>query len=312
MSFWRLLAALACLPLADAKLAAQLKPRRNDVIAAQPAQQDEWKSQMLFREQLIAGSAARGCAQTCLHPIDVLRTRLQAKGVKVTFTVNTFVKGVAPQFFLAFPAGALQFAAYEWAKARFAELSVVGAPAEVSCGALGALAASVIRVPQEVIKQRCQADIYPNAAKGIQILLSTEGPAGFYKGYFATISRDVPWNALSFMFFAQAKTLYKKVTGEAPNGQQNLVLGAIAGMTAAVIMTPVDVVKTRLMTGGATGGIVGVMQGIVRDEGAATLMKGVLPRVAFLAPLAALTLSLYDGFAKALVSQRTGVAVADL
>ena len=29
-----------------------------------------------------------------------------------------------------------------------------------------------------------------------------------------------------------------------------MMLGAIAGMTAAVIMTPIDVVKTRLMTGG--------------------------------------------------------------
>ena len=51
-------------------------------------------------------------------------------------------------------------------------------------------------------------------------------------------------------------------------------------------------------------------QGIIRDEGAATLMKGVVPRVAFLAPLAALTLGLYEGFAKQLVSSRTGVPVA--
>ena len=81
-------------------------------------------------------------------------------------------------------------------------------------------------------------------------------------------------------------------------------------MTAAVIMTPVDVVKTRLMTGGAEGGIVGTFSTILKDEGAGTLMKGVVPRVMFLAPLAALTLSLYEGFAKELVSKRTGVPVA--
>jgi len=77
-------------------------------------------------------------------------------------------------------------------------------------------------------------------------------------------------------------------------------------------MTPVDVVKTRLMTGGATGGIVGVMQKILEEEGAATLMKGVLPRVVFLAPLAAMTLSLYEAFGKELVSRRLKVPVADL
>ena len=45
-----------------------------------------WKDQMLFREKLIAGASARGVAQTMLHPIDVARTRLQAKGVEMTFT----------------------------------------------------------------------------------------------------------------------------------------------------------------------------------------------------------------------------------
>jgi len=271
-----------------------------------------WKSKMLFREQLLAGSASRGVAQTVLHPIDVARTRLQAKGVTMKFTPQTFVKGVAPQFLLAFPAGAMQFACYEWSKARFGEIGLFGALAEVTSGAVGALGASVVRVPQEVLKQRVQADIYPNALAGFKTLMSTEGPRGFYKGYTATISRDVPWNALSFMFFAQAKKLFKQVTGEAPSNQENLALGALSGMTAAVIMTPVDVVKTRLMTGGATGGIAGTMKSILQDEGAATLMKGVIPRVLFLAPLAALTLSLYEAFGKAIVAQRLQVSVADL
>jgi solute carrier family 25 S-adenosylmethionine transporter 26 len=251
-------------------------------------------------------------AQTVLHPIDVARTRLQAKGVTMKFTPNTFMKGVAPQFFLAFPAGAMQFASYEFCKAKAAAVGVTGSVAEVLCGAAGALGASVIRVPQEVLKQRVQADMYPNALNGLRTILKEKGPAGLYTGYFATISRDVPWNALSFMFFSQFKSLFKDVTGKAPSNEENLALGAASGMVAAVIMTPVDVVKTRLMTGGATGGIVGVMKQIVTEEGAATLMKGVLPRVVFLAPLAAMTLSLYEAFGKELVSKRLQVPVSEL
>jgi solute carrier family 25 S-adenosylmethionine transporter 26 len=280
-----------------------------DVTAAKPK---SWKDEMLFRERLMAGASARGVAQTCLHPIDVARTRLQAKGVAMKFTPRTFVKGIMPQFVLAFPAGALQFAFYEFGKEQFGKAGMSGALPEVVCGALGALGASVIRVPQEVLKQRVQADIYPNAINGFQKIISTEGPKGFYKGYLATISRDVPWNALSFMFFAQAKGIFKSINGRAPSTEENLVLGAGAGMVAAIIMTPVDVVKTRLMTGGATGGIAGTFNSILKDEGAAVLMKGVVPRCAFLAPLAAMTLSLYEGFAKQLVSTRTGVPVAQL
>ena len=107
------------------------------------------------------------------------------------------------------------------------------------CGASGALAASVIRVPQEVLKQRVQADIYPNAAVGLSRLLREKGIGGLYTGYVATISRDVPWNALSFMFFSQAKSLFTAWTGAPPTTEQNLGLGALSGMMAAVIMTPV-------------------------------------------------------------------------
>lgn len=197
-----------------------------------------WKTQMLFTERMIAGSCARGVAQTFLHPIDVARTRLQAKGVQMAFTPKTFLKGISPQFFLAFPAGALQFAVYEWAKDQAAKLGASGAGAEVVSGAMGALGASVIRVPQEVLKQRVQADIYPNALQGAITLLKTDGVGGLYNGYFATISRDVPWNALSFMFFAQAKTLFAQINDRVPSTEENLFLGALSGMTAAVIMTP--------------------------------------------------------------------------
>jgi len=41
-------------------------------------------------------------------------------------------------------------------------------------------------------------------------------------------------------------------------------------------------------------------------------MKGVLPRVAFLAPLAAMTLSLYEAFGKELVSKRLQVPASEL
>ena len=102
---------LACLLLAAGAA------RRSAVLTAAKAQPT---TQLLFHERLIAGAGARGIAQTCLHPIDVVRTRVQAKGVSLNLSPQTFLKGVAPQFFLAFPAGALQFAAYEASKAKCA------------------------------------------------------------------------------------------------------------------------------------------------------------------------------------------------
>ena len=292
------LAALA-FAAADARVASSRASRA--VVAVDGK---SWRSQMTFTDRMAAGSGARAVAQTCLHPIDVMRTRLQAKGITSALTPRTFLKGITPQFALAIPAGALQFTCYEWAKERFARRHMTGALPEMSCGAFGALGASLVLVPKEVLKQRVQADVYPNVVAGVRTLMRTEGPRGLYRGYFATISRDVPWNALSFMFFGQLKTTYESIAGRAPGNREKLALGALAGTTAAVIMTPVDVVKTRLMTGGGAGGIAGTFAAIVNEEGAAALMKGVVPRVAFLAPLAAITLSLYETFGKALVSRR--------
>lgn len=248
---------------------------------------------------MLAGATARGISQTVLHPIDVIRTRLQAKGVKKDWSANTFLKGVVPQIALAVPAGALQFVGFEFCKEKLQGLLPDPAFADLRAllsGAGGAFFASVIRVPQEVLKQRIQADIYPNILVALPSVLRTDGFMGLYKGYTATISRDIPWNALSFLFHAQGKRIFKTIANRECTDQENLYLASGGGMLAAIIMTPVDVVKTRLMTS-TTGEYTGIAQTvakIIRDEGAGTLMKGVVPRVMYLAPLAGLTLSIYD------------------
>lgn len=254
---------------------------------------------LTHQEKMLAGATARGISQTVLHPIDVVRTRLQAKGISKHWGAETFIKGVIPQIALAVPAGALQFVGFEWCKEKLEQALPQPHFADVRAllaGAGGAFVASIIRVPQEVLKQRIQADIYPNIAVALPSLLKTDGPAGLFKGYTATISRDIPWNALSFLFHAQGKRIFKSVMGRNCDDKENLYLASVGGMLAAIIMTPVDVVKTRLMTS-TTGEYTSILQTvgkIVSEEGAGTLMKGVVPRVMYLAPLAGLTLSIYD------------------
>lgn len=297
--------------------------------AAQPAGVDAL-AQLTFREKLIAGSIARGAAQTVLHPIDVARTRLQAKGLARNWAPSVFLKGLVPQIVLAIPAGGIQFVAYEWCKARFAALLLPRDKADAGnaaaanakpvrqlvvdllAGAGGALAASVVRVPQEVLKQRIQADMYPNIGVALPSVLRASGVRGLFNGYFATVSRDVPWNALSFLFFAQESRAFERVTGRKPDRRENLLLGALGGAVAAAIMTPMDVIKTRLMTqrDGAYRGILDTCARVVREEGAHTLMRGAVPRVMFLAPLAAITLTMYNAIGSVMLERRRQAAAA--
>jgi solute carrier family 25 S-adenosylmethionine transporter 26 len=268
------------------------------------------KVTLSFQEKMIAGATARGISQTVLHPIDVARTRLQAKGVKKDWSPKVFLKGVLPQIILAVPAGAFQFVGFEYCKEALPKVLPGDGLSDVRsllAGAGGAMAASVIRVPQEVLKQRIQADMYPNLAVAFSSIAKNDGIKGFYKGYTATISRDVPWNAMAFLFHAQFKRIFSAVSGRPCTDQENLALASAGGMLSAVIMTPIDVCKTRIMTG--TGGeYINLPQTFVKvlgEEGPMTLMKGVVPRVMYLAPLAGVTLSIYDSLSARIIAKKT-------
>lgn len=258
-----------------------------------------------FSERMVAGAIARGIAQTVLHPIDVVRTRMQARGIARSWAPHVFVKGVAPQVILALPAGAVQFAAFEWAREKLADLAPGDALREVRmllAGAFGATAAATCRVPQEVLKQRVQADVYANAAVALRETLKVDGLRGLYSGWAATLSRDVPWNALSFMFHGVGKGLFRNLQGRDPRNDENLAIAGVSGAMAAIVTMPIDVIKTRLMTQAAGtaryAGIFNTLRVIVKEEGALTLMKGVVPRICFLGPLAGVTFSVYEGVAK--------------
>lgn len=261
-----------------------------------------------FGEKMLAGAIARGVAQSVLHPVDVLRTRLQARGVKTTLNPSIFIKGIIPQTLLAIPAGAIQFLAFETAKEKlvkwFPDDNLKQARVLLA-GAFGAATAATFRVPQELLKQRIQADIYPNFITALRETLFKQGFGSLYKGALATLSRDVPWNALSFMFHSQAKTMFERVKGRAPANDENLVLAGVSGAIAAVIMTPIDVVKTRIMTESTSMGIVSTLKDIIANEGAGTLMKGVIPRIVFLAPLAGITFSVYEAVAAELRKRKS-------
>ena len=89
--------------------------------------------------------------------------------------------------------------------------------------------------------------MYPNWVAAVNGNLDKGGVGAFFVGMKATVMRDVPWNALSFLFFNAFKMVYEGLQNKAPNQRDTMALGAIAGGLGAVIMTPVDVVKTRLM-----------------------------------------------------------------
>jgi len=309
---------LIAVAFADEDAAEPPKPKKTTPPPAKCSfKGNAWKDSLTFSEKMWAGSLARLCAQTLLHPLDTIRTRRQAAGGLKT-TPSDMLKGLVPQMAGAMPAGALQFFAYEQTKTELNKINkdvTLGGlrphVTEICAAAIGAAAASIVRVPQERIKQPIQADMYPGTIAAIQGNLKAGGLKAFYTGFTATILRDIPWNTLSFFLFNIFKNSYETIMNSAPSQRDTMAIGATGGALAAVIMTPIDVVKTRLMLQkpGADGklpyqGIAHALVKIAGDEGMGALMKGLMPRMAYLGPLAAITMSIYERIGKKILTDK--------
>lgn len=271
--------------------------------------------QLTFREKLIAGSLARFAAQSSLHPLEVLKARAQSRsGSLQPFTYSVFVKGSAPQIGLSLPAGAVQFSCIELARELIDSSPLLAKHTtpelrNLVAGLMGTFVSMLIKVPQEVLKQGCQTGLYSNSWAALVTILSTRGVGGLYRGFWAQVARDLPWNALSFMLFNLGKRLWEEATGRLSTDRENLLLGAIAGGFAGFISNPIDVVKTRIMTQPLGGemvykGIVQTMRKVVEDEGLGVLFRGTVYRVLYLAPLGAIIYATYEAVAKKLLLQR--------
>ena len=266
--------------------------------------------QLTPSETVLAGACARLVAQTILHPLDVIRTRSQTKNPIEATLLEALPFGLAPQMLLSVPAGSIQFAMVKYwrtqIEAAFGDRCTSTAAGrfftQLFAAAGGAACAGSVRIPQEVVKQGCMAEMYPNAIDAVRTISEEKGVAGFYKGAVATISRDVAWNSLSFALFRVFLEAFA-----VQSAQLNYALGIVAGCLAACATHPIDVIKTRIMTSSGDAASVGIVEGLrnlVDEEGPGVLLSGLVPRLLYLGPLASLVLATNEVIASILIAGR--------
>ncbi|XP_036373807.1 mitochondrial glutamate carrier 1 [Megalops cyprinoides] len=136
-------------------------------------------------------------------------------------------------------------------------------------------------------------------------LLRTRGLAGLYRGVGATLLRDVPFSMIYFPLFANLNALGRGEQGCQGDAQQrapflqSFAAGCGAGSVAAVAVTPLDVIKTRLQTlrkgvgEDSYGGIVDCTRRIWTREGPSAFMKGATCRALVIAPLFGIAQGVY-------------------
>ena len=116
-------------------------------------------------------------------------------------------------------------------------------------GAVGGFASLSVAVPVDLLKSRAQMtrDGKLNYPREMRHILSTQGPCGMYRGFWAFALRDIPGWGVYFSAFEKLKLMSKEINDSIGGSQQQkdkrmtlltLNAGGIAGALSWLVGIP--------------------------------------------------------------------------
>lgn len=181
-------------------------------------------------------------------------------------------RGLAPALAGVVPAAALYMGVYQSTKAALLpRFGPAWAPAAVAlAAAIGDTAASLVRAPCELVKQRLQVGVYGGIG-GAVAALRGEGLAAVYVGLPAQLARDIPFAATEFLMYEALQSRERQRAAErggAGGGERlrrGLGVGAVSGAVASLVSNPLGTLP--VVTRREGGGVGRERHGAWVDEG---------------------------------------------
>eukprot|EP00897_Mesotaenium_endlicherianum_P002827 jgi/Mesen1/2572/ME000162S01698 len=238
---------------------------------------------------------------TIVYPLDTIKTRMQAQhgaesegeqhfkneldcAVRIIKEegVGSLYTGLVPQLVGVAPEKALKLTVNELLLSCL-ESAMPGAriwALELIAGGGGGFSQVVFTNPVEIGKKKSVVEVVRELGFG-----------GLYSGSLITMARDIPSSALFFASYAFLQ--------QAMPDASSFVTGCLAAIPASYVVTPIDVVKTRMQMETPPGekpyaGPIECAQRILDTEGAGAFFKGGLARVLRYSPQFGITLLLYS------------------
>ncbi|KEY69875.1 hypothetical protein S7711_06431 [Stachybotrys chartarum IBT 7711] len=283
--------------------------------------------------EVAAGLSAGTVATLVVHPLDIVKTRMQIyRGPAVPGAAQppstvalmrsltsskqplaTLYRGLTPNLI----GNAGSWASFFFFKSRFeALLSHLQGHTRPSpgdffvSGALAGAATTVLTNPVWVIKTRMLSSdrgaqgAYPSMMAGARTILATEGVRGFYRGLGVSLI-GVSHGAVQFAVYEPAKQMYYARRAEqgvdrgAPmSTEATLVISSTAKLVAGAVTYPYQVLRSRLQNYSADErfgrGFTGVVARIWKEEGVPGFYRGVVPGVIRVMPATWVTFLVYE------------------
>ncbi|XP_060910425.1 electrogenic aspartate/glutamate antiporter SLC25A12, mitochondrial-like [Labrus mixtus] len=267
------------------------------------------------------GSIAGATGATAVYPIDLVKTRMQNQRSTGSFVGELmyknsfdcakkvlryegffgFYRGLLPQLIGVAPEKAIKLTVNDFVRDKFTtqDGSIV-LPAEILAGGCAGGSQVIFTNPLEIVKIRLQVagEITTGPRVSALNVVRDLGFFGLYKGAKACFLRDIPFSAIYFPVYAHTKTKLADEDGRL-GALQLLTAGAIAGVPAASLVTPADVIKTRLQVAARAGqtsynGVIDCFRKILKEEGFKAFWKGTGARVFRSSPQFGVTLVTYE------------------
>ncbi|KAK1880892.1 Calcium-binding mitochondrial carrier protein Aralar2 [Dissostichus eleginoides] len=267
------------------------------------------------------GSVAGAVGATAVYPIDLVKTRMQNQRssgslVGELMYKNSFdcfrkvvryeglfglYRGLVPQLLGVAPEKAIKLTVNDFVRGKTRQKDgTIPLAAEIMAGGFAGGSQVIFTNPLEIVKIRLQVagEITTGPRVSALSVIRDLGFFGLYKGSKACFLRDIPFSAIYFPCYAHLKAHFSEEDGRIGPAKM-LLAGALAGMPAASLVTPADVIKTRLQVAARAGqttysGLVDCFWKILREEGPRAFWKGAGARVFRSSPQFGVTLVTYE------------------
>lgn len=283
--------------------------------------------------KIINGGIAGIIGVSVVFPLDLVKTRLQNQVVgpngermytsmldcfKKTYRSEGYFgmyKGSAVNILLITPEKAIKLTANDTFRHYLSTGPGQKLPLEreMLAGGLAGACQIVITTPMELLKIQMQnAGQVEAAAKKAgktvpkvsalsltKDLLKKRGILGLYQGTGATALRDVTFSVIYFPLFARLNDMGPKREDGSSVFWCSFLAGCAAGSTAALMVNPFDVIKTRLQVikkapGEPTyNGVFDCINKTLKNEGPTAFFKGGTCRMIVIAPLFGIAQTVY-------------------
>jgi hypothetical protein len=171
-------------------------------------------------EQMLAGAAAGAAVSCSMYPLNTLKTRLMSGSTALTGDASIFRhlwRGSRFDMLAQATATSVFFSVYSQLQQRLEHMPASG-DSRVSgrntmlAGMGGAIAASLVAVPGEVVRSYVQTGKYLTTQAAIRGIIQRKGVRALYRGYSASLARDLPFDTMQITIYEMLRCAYASAT----------------------------------------------------------------------------------------------------